>query len=1643
MVDTTIWNLPNITTPPLTSRIPLSIGSNITDTYNIDLTDLGALIGGGSQAVGDTILKSANQTIAPSTSNVAITDMNFTAPDIEGGKVLVTFMIQGSFSGGGNDELEFYVEDDGTPQEVLRDNFTNANAAHLVSYTYETDANGQVLQLYANNINGGETVTINGSDTVDYATRLAYVVISGGSGGGGGSQTPWLSDIDGNGFDLSNVSEITTEQLSITRAATPQFEIKHLPGTVPTQSYTLVNMDYIAYNQNFEEKEIVDIDFEMTATTAGAENGSVEFSVISNGSLDPAFTLNGATKTAAFHDYDIADVGTVGFRELASVPTTPGAGYGKFYVADNGGTMTPYFLDDAGTSTSLFSGGGGSGSLQDAYDIGSTISIDALKPVDFTIDDTTLTEADNVITLSDEAGQTAGLERFAVAATGKLTQKPVATSFSDIFTTDNTDSAPTWFDISSSYLYSATADGLEIYDVSDPENIAFIQKIDVIGDPDISLRNLTCVRRHGSFVYITFTGGNSDQVTRMLENGVGSGYTTATVTIDPPLSGTTATATANIVGGQIVSYNITNPGSGYTSNPGVTITGDGTGADADALVDQQPPGMAIIDTTDTDMPPEEVQVIEDGETPTGSLASAALKEVSRFVVYGNYGYFPDTSANMITVLDFTDPLQTKVAAALSDGDGGMDIDEPVAVAIYENRLFWSNTGSVKPGIQCANVQDVDITPIAPVQISTITSTTPDITKVGDLATQGNLVYCAPGLAGNATLTGSDDLTILNFDDPTNPSVKSSITVGDESGQMHVHGNYVILPSVPTGAGTPPILTFVDTSDTTTPVIMSSTPNTVALGVNGVYNLGNHLYAGAEATNNDQVIVSINLQGIETQSADIGVADISQLQVTGHAQIENADVQSFLHVGAGGAHLDGKVTSAAGSAFTPDVISLDIDTTETVDLDFSDDSKVIEVIVNDAATLTFNPINLIQGHRITLYVQREVGEGGTIDFTDSEWLVDGSKTVSTTLDSVVYLEVVQRSNTNAVSVVISDTSSSGGGGGANQSLSNLTDPTAINQDLNMGESNAITFQDWQITHGADVNNNLHFETIDGADGEVEFVTNDLDARLGCFDSNFYIETILKNPTAADASTAAITLQSQYDAVLDTGTVGYFEFVSVGELQNRPLMRFLNNSSDPLFTIDLDSIYTAAGMKILAKPNTTAAGLNVGELSETDRDSITNTANGDIIYNSTDGELNYITGATTWREVVSADGSQTLTNKTLSSPTFSGTASGTLDFGSTGGLKDATFLEINSGISDGTLFALQHNGFSMESFYVAQSTTQTGPIAYDKYEIQASTNIAANTNLAVRQFTDTIDAVIVRDSLEKWYNGPVSGTPYLDFQPNDILFKGSSIIPTDGTTIVSRTDGIDAVIIFSDTDAVRSLDMTEVAGNSSLVALHAALDDEYSDFTFIPSAINNVIPPSESIVFNLLEDASPTGVSITFDVNMVVGTPVSATGGPVEIKTGSNYAWVRATNATGGNFRGEMQWKKKAGSSSGGGGSSESVSILCANTNNNGIANNVGYWAFSGSANESTSEVQRTVVIPFDCTISDLYTTFNTNGTITFTIMKNGAATSLETVYTNETGTKSDLANSETFSAGDTISLRSNNTGGNNPNMRNFSVKVTAS
>ena len=144
-------------------------------------------------------------------------------------------------------------------------------------------------------------------------------------------------------------------------------------------------------------------------------------------------------------------------------------------------------------------------------------------------------------------------------------------------------------------LYKCTvAHGIATGDASDdlikPTNISYWEIGDICGK-----RLNSCAIRFGHV-----TTGQVDLIhiqdltvgtNKVLQQGSGyaNGEATAIVTIDAPTGDdpVTATATAQVVGGKVISFAMVNKGRGYEANPTVTLGGTGSGAVAEAKVRYQ------------------------------------------------------------------------------------------------------------------------------------------------------------------------------------------------------------------------------------------------------------------------------------------------------------------------------------------------------------------------------------------------------------------------------------------------------------------------------------------------------------------------------------------------------------------------------------------------------------------------------------------------------------------------------------------------------------------------------------------------------------------------------------------------------------------------------------------------------------------------------------------------------------------------------------------------------------------------------------------------------------------------------------------------------------------------------------------------
>jgi len=638
------------------------------------------------------------------------------------------------------------------------------------------------------------------------------------------------------------------------------------------------------------------------------------------------------------------------------------------------------------------------------------------------VDDSTITEAANAFEIIKKTGQDTGLERLKINSKGGFIQKAtnVTTEFSSIF--DVIAELMTYSFIGSSYFYGSHSAGLSIFDVTNPTVPEFIQQINIMFTPTptkFSVANTSCIKRHGSFVYATYLGdATAGAIGEAALTFEGVGYTsipTATVTGGSG-SGAEVVVILNPDGtvGQLV---LTKRGAGYDGFQTLVFSGGSPSSPATGTASTitAPAGLLTYDTNDIAIPPTEVvSILDSVPLVTGPVPS--LEEVHRFVISGNFGYFADKANSTITVMDFTNPLKPTTAVLLTAG-GGFEIDEPVAITVYGNYLIWSNTGTTK-SIVVASINSPTATPIAPEEITSIASVGGDLDFVGDIVVQGNHIYCAPGLAGVETTT--DQFTILDIHEVTNPTRISNTTVSGGSGQMHIHGDYAVIVGSLTSGN---ILEILDISDPTTPVPLFTIADRVEDAAASSYFLGNFLYLGTKSAGEDAKLNVLNLQGHFTQGINAGIIDTSQLQVTKHAHIQTLDVQSMLHVGEGGVHSDGKLTSARGSAVTPKTQTVAINSSSNTDLDvdFTDDESVILLSQGSSGTITLLPLNVIPGHKVI--VNFTDGGGGTgVPVLGSAYVISqaGKATVASLSNTVIELTALSLGGgTNSILAVLNE------------------------------------------------------------------------------------------------------------------------------------------------------------------------------------------------------------------------------------------------------------------------------------------------------------------------------------------------------------------------------------------------------------------------------------------------------------------------------------------------------------------------------------------------------------------------------------------------------------------------------------------------
>lgn len=186
----------------------------------------------------------------------------------------------------------------------------------------------------------------------------------------------------------------------------------------------------------------------------------------------------------------------------------------------------------------------------------------------------------------------------------------------------------------------------------------------------------------------------SGSISQVFLSSGGSGYTFANVIIDG--SGTGAVLSANIVSGIIVSIDVLNGGSSYTSKPNIVIQGDGSGAVINSVT-------MLVDT------------IHDIEQGGGYLSAPA-------VIVDDSFQFGLSSTQITSTLQLRNKPKINTIRVIQGGEGydngatvsvtgSLAFDDATAVAIIEN-------GAVKridlthPGYDYSNGANVSISPVS-------------------------------------------------------------------------------------------------------------------------------------------------------------------------------------------------------------------------------------------------------------------------------------------------------------------------------------------------------------------------------------------------------------------------------------------------------------------------------------------------------------------------------------------------------------------------------------------------------------------------------------------------------------------------------------------------------------------------------------------------------------------------------------------------------------------------------------------------------------------------------------------------------------------------------------------------------------------
>lgn len=187
---------------------------------------------------------------------------------------------------------------------------------------------------------------------------ISLLIGSGASGVGQiESTTPFLNLIAGGASRLSINASVGTEITQTAFSINPVYDLFRDDTTNDDDIITRIN--FSANNSTATKTIFSSIFVEANDVTAGTEDSTMFLPIMENGLL--------TNKLFIEPDGIRVTTGSIRLDEI-SLPANPPANQGLIYLKDVAGITTPFFLDSAGTETSLI-GGGGATELDDLTDV--------------------------------------------------------------------------------------------------------------------------------------------------------------------------------------------------------------------------------------------------------------------------------------------------------------------------------------------------------------------------------------------------------------------------------------------------------------------------------------------------------------------------------------------------------------------------------------------------------------------------------------------------------------------------------------------------------------------------------------------------------------------------------------------------------------------------------------------------------------------------------------------------------------------------------------------------------------------------------------------------------------------------------------------------------------------------------------------------------------------------------------------------------------------------------------------------------------------------------------------------------------------------------------------------------------------------